>query len=109
MYDKSHDKDTFSKKNLQRIFYFQGKSYLLDTIDFQLFRTNKKNKNLIELKKYFEKLEKPKFPIKAKIIMEKYNIKESKEFGQKLKHLENLWVENNFKISEKEVENTFSG
>jgi len=109
VYDKSHDKDTFSKKNLQRIFYFQGKSYLLDAIDFQLFRTNKKNKNLIELKKYFEKLEKPKFPIKAKIIMEKYNIKESKEFGQKLKHLENLWVENNFKISEKEVENTFSG
>ena len=109
VHDKSHDKDTFSKKNLQRIFYFQGKSYLLDAIDFQLFRTNKKNKNLIELKKYFEKLEKPKFPIKAKIIMEKYNIKESKEFGQKLKHLENLWVENNFKISEKEVENTFSG
>ena len=106
-YDKSHDKDFFSKKNLQRIFYFQGKSYLLDAIDFQLFRTNKKNKNLIELKKYFEKLEKPKFPIKANIIMEKYNLKEGKELGQKLKYLENLWVENNFNISEKEVENTF--
>ena len=39
--------------------------------------------------------------------MEKYNLKESKELGQKLKYLENLWVENNFNISEKEVENTF--
>ena len=107
IYDKSHEKDTFLKKNLQKVFYFQGKSYLLDAIDFQLFRSNKKNNNLIELKKYFEKLEKPKFPIKAKILMEKYNLKESKEFGQKFKHLENLWVENNFKISEKEVENTF--
>ena len=107
IYDKSNDKNTFTKNNLQKIFYFQGKSYLLDVIDFQLFRSNKKNNKLIELKKHFEKLEKPLFPIKAKIIMEKYNFKEGKELGQKLKYLENLWVENSFNISEKEVENTF--
>ena len=106
IYDNSNKKDTFSKKNLQKIFYFQGKSYLLDAIDFQLFRSNKNNK-LVELKKYFEKLEKPKFPIKTEIIMERYNLKEGKELGQKLKHLENLWVENNFNISEIEVKNTF--
>ena len=107
IYDKSNDKNTFSKNNLQKIFYFQGKSYLLDVIDFQLFRSNKKSNKLIELKKHFEKLEKPMFPIKAKIIMEKYNLKEGKELGQKLKYLENLWIENSFNISEKEVENTF--
>ena len=107
IYDKSNDKNTFSKNNLQKIFYFQGKSYLLDVIDFQLFRSNKKSNKLIELKKHFEKLEKPMFPIKAKIIMEKYNLKEGKELGQKLKYLENLWLENSFNISEKEVENTF--
>jgi len=107
IYEKSNDKNTFSKNNLQKIFYFQGKSYLLDIIDFQLFISNKRNSKLIELKKYFEKLEKPKFPIKAKNIMEKYNMKEGKELGQKLKYLENLWVENSFNISEKEVENTF--
>ena len=107
IYDKSNDKNTFTKNNLQKIFYFQGKSYLLDAIDFQLFRSNKKNNKLIELKKYFEKLEKPLFPIKARIIMKKYNLKEGQELGQKLKYLENLWVENSFNISEKEVENTF--
>ena len=107
MYDKSNDKNTFSKKNLQKIFYFQGKSYLLDMIDFQLIRSNKISGKLLEFKKYFENLEKPEFPIKAKILMEKYNLKESREFGQKLKYLENLWVENSFNISEKEVENTF--
>ena len=37
------------------------------------------------------------------------SMEKRKEFGQKFKHLENLWVENNFKISEKEVENTFLG
>ena len=107
IYNKFDDKDSFSKKNLQKIFYYQGKSYLLDAIDFKLFISNKKNSKLLELKKYFENLEKPKFPIKAKIMMEKYNLKEGKELGQKLKSLENLWVENNFNISEKEVENTF--
>ena len=107
VYEYPNKKDFFSKKNLQKIFYFQGKSLLLDAIDFQLFRSNTKNYKLIELKKHFEKLEKPKFPIKTETIMEKYNLKEGKELGQKLKQLENLWVENNFNISEKEVKNTF--
>ena len=107
IFNKSDDKDFFSKKNLQKVFYYQGKPYLLDAIDFKLFISNKKNSKLLELKKYFENLDKPKFPIKAKVMMEKYNLKEGKEFGQKLKSLENLWVENNFNISEKEVENTF--
>ena len=107
IYNKFNDKNTFSKKNLQKIFYYQGKNYLIDALDFKLFLSNKKNSKLLELKKYFENLEIPKFPIKAKIIMEKYNLKEGKELGQKLKSLENLWVENSFSISEKEVENTF--
>ena len=33
-------------------------------------------KKLIELKNYFQKKEKPVFPIKAKSIMEKFDIKE---------------------------------
>ena len=34
-------------------------------------------------------------------------IKEGKELGQKLKYLENLWVENSFKITDKEVDKIF--
>tara|TARA_B100000945_G_scaffold315919_1_gene315899 strand:+ start:31 stop:1305 length:1275 start_codon:yes stop_codon:yes gene_type:complete len=107
IYDEFDDKDALSKKNLHKIFYYQGKSFLLDALDFYLLKSNKKNNKLIKLKKHFENLDKPKFPVKAKFIMEKYKMKESKELGEKLKYLENLWVENNFNISEKEVENTF--
>ena len=107
VYNKFNDKNIFSKSNLQKVFYFQGKSYLIDMIDFQLLRSNKRSNKLFELKKFFENLEKPEFPIKAKTVMEKYNLKEGKELGQKLKYLENLWVENSFIISEKEVEKTF--
>ena len=107
IYFKSFNKNTLSKKNLQKILYFYGRTFLYDVIDFELFRSNKNNNKIIELKDYFKKMEIPLFPIKAKLVMEKYNIKEGKKLGQKLKHLENLWVENNFKISDKDIDRTF--
>ena len=39
--------------------------------------------------------------------MEKFDIKEGRELGQKLKNLENIWVNNSFSISDKEIEKTF--
>ena len=102
------EKDFFSKKNLEKIFYYNNKSSVIDLIDFELIKTNLMKKKLIELKNYFEKKEKPVFPIKAKSIMEKFDIKEGRELGQKLKNLENTWVNNSFSISDKEIEKTFS-
>ena len=106
---ESADKNYFSKKNLEKIFYFNEKSDVLDLIDFELFKSKKNKKKLIELKNYFIKTEKPVFPVKAKNIMEKFNLKEGRELGQKLKYLEDLWVNNSFNISEKEIEKTFQG
>jgi hypothetical protein len=53
IFGKSIDKNFFNKKNLQKIFYFNSKDYLIDVIDYQLFQSNKPNKKLIDLKKYF--------------------------------------------------------
>jgi len=47
----------------------------------------------------------PKMPIGANILMEKYKIPEGKQLGTKLKLLEELWVKNNFQISDQQVEN----
>ena len=102
------EKDFFSKKNLEKIFYYNNKSSVVDLIDFELIKTNTMKKKLIELKNYFQKKEKPVFPIKAKSIMEKFDIKEGRELGQKLKNLENIWVNNSFSITDKEIEKTFS-
>ena len=102
------EKDFFSKKNLEKIFYYNNKSSVIDLIDFELIKTNTMKKKLIELKNYFQKKEKPVFPIKAKSIMEKFDIKEGRELGQKLKNLENIWVNNSFSITDKEIEKTFS-
>ena len=106
---ESAEKNYFSKKNLEKIFYFNEKSDVLDLIDFELLKSKKNKKKLIELKNYFIKTEKPVFPVKAKNIMEKFNLKEGRELGQKLKYLEDLWVNNSFNISDKEIEKTFQG
>ena len=46
----------------------------------------------------------PIMPFKANTLMEKFNIPEGKELGNKLKMIENVWSNNNFQISEKEVQ-----
>tara|TARA_B100001175_G_scaffold315955_1_gene328686 strand:- start:434 stop:1708 length:1275 start_codon:yes stop_codon:yes gene_type:complete len=106
-FGKNFDKKNFSIKNLEFLFYYHGKSNLIDLIDFYLLRYNKSNKKIIHLRSYFEKKEKPIFPVKTKDIMKKYNLKESRELGQKLKKIEKVWVQNSFKISDNEIEKIF--
>ncbi len=101
------EKDYFSKKNLQKIFYFNNKSYVVDLIDLKIFNSKTATKKLIELKKYFEQFEKPIFPLKAQDLLEKYKFKEGKEFGQKIRLLEHMWLNNSFKISNKEIDKVF--
>ena len=45
----------------------------------------------------------PKIEVKAKTLIEKFNYKEGKELGNKLKEIEEFWIENSFKISDKEL------
>jgi poly(A) polymerase len=42
-------------------------------------------------------------PFGAKFLMEKYQIPEGKNLGTKLKNIEEEWVNNNFKLSEKQI------
>ena len=48
-------------------------------------------------------------PVKADILMSKFNISEGKVLGDKLKIIEDEWVKNNFQISDKQVENIIKG
>ena len=97
----------FNKKDLQKIFYYEGKSSTIDLIDFNLLYF-KQSKKLSELKTYFEKLDKPEFPIKAQLLINDYGLKEGRELGQKLKNLEMKWIEINFNLSKKDMEKVLS-
>ena len=75
-YDEQIVKNSFSEKNLWKVLYYNGKQSLRDLLYFEIFRSKNINKKLVNLVNFFEDKEVPIFPIKAKNIMEKYNISE---------------------------------
>ena len=95
---------TFSKNNLQKILYFNEKQSLLDLINFQIFKSKKVDKKLLEMIEFFKDKEPPLLPVRAITLMNKYNIPEGKKLGIMLKKIEKKWLDNNFQISEKEIQ-----
>jgi len=105
---KIHTK-TYSEKNLNKIFYFNGREALMDIIYFKIFKSKKIDNNLLKMIGNFKDKEIPTMPLKADILMGKYNISEGKELGKKLKAIEEVWTNNDFKITEKEVQDIVNG
>ena len=104
IFSKPLDKRIFEEKNLWKILYFNNNSLLNDLINFQIFKSKKEDKKLIKLKEFFSSQVPPKLHVKAKSLMEKFNLKEGKELGDKLKQIETTWVNNSFKISDDQIE-----
>ena len=103
--DKSNSK-SFSEKKMNKILYYNGKQAVLDILIYKIFKSKKFNqKNIIDLIKTYKYKNIPPMPIKADLLMSKYNLKEGKTLGNKLKLIEKEWVENNFQISYQQVEN----
>ena len=101
---KNKNNKTFNTRNLWKILYFNGKESLLDLINFHIFISTKVDKKLVNFIDFFKDKKTPLLPLKAITLMTKYNISEGKELGLKLKQIENKWIDNNFTISEKEVQ-----
>ncbi len=95
---------SFSEKNLNKIFYYQGKQSLIDILSFKIFTSKKIDKKLLKFIELFQSKYLPSMPVSAKFLMEKYQIPEGKSLGIKLKDIEEQWVNNNFNLSEKQIE-----
>jgi len=94
---------SFSEKNLNKFFYFYGKEAVIDVLSYRLFSIKKSDKNLLNLINLFKSKILPTMPVGAKVLMEKYDIPEGKTLGNKLKMIEEEWVNNNFQLSEKQL------
>ncbi len=95
---------SFSEKNLNKIFYYKGKKSLIDILSFKIFLSKKIDKKLLKLIEKFENKNLPTMPFGAKFIMEKYQIQEGKSLGNKIKNIEEEWVNNDFNLSEKQID-----
>ena len=99
----------FTEKNLNKIFYFNGRQAVTDIISFKLFTSKKLEKKLLKLLDFFNNKNLPTLPVGANILMSKYNIPEGKVLGKKLKTIEEIWVQNGFQISDKQVQKIAKG
>ncbi|MDB0053855.1 CCA tRNA nucleotidyltransferase [Candidatus Pelagibacter sp.] len=94
----------FTEKNFNKIFYFNGRQTVLDIISFKLFISSKLEKKLLNLIKIYKDKVIPIMPIGANTLMTKYNIPEGKTLGYKIKTIEEIWINNGFNISEKQIQ-----
>ena len=104
MYLKFEDKNLFTEDNLFKIFYLYGKDFLIDLIDFRLLTAKTINKKILDIKNLIIDSEKPILPIKARDLIKKYNLKEGRDLGKKLRKIEEVWINNKFKISDNEID-----
>ena len=94
----------FNEKNFNKIFYYNGRQTVLDIINYKLFISSKVEKKLLKLIETYKEKVIPALPIDANTLMSKYNIPEGKMLGNKLKLIEEMWVQNNFQISDKKIQ-----
>ena len=104
-YKNIDKKNFFSENNIKKLIYLNDKKLINDLICFKIIKSKKNSNKLIRLQDTFQNFEKEIFPIKAKDLISEFNLKEGKELGEKLKKIENTWLNNNFKISHDEIKN----
>ena len=103
-YKEKINSKTFTELNLNKIFYYHSLEAVIDILNFRVIRSKKFDKKILELIKLYQNKSIPLMPIDADLLMIKYNIPQGKMLGDKLKKIEEQWVNNNFVISSSEIE-----
>ena len=103
-FKQNKNKNTFSEKNMNKIFYYNGRQAVIDILQFRIITAKKFDKKLIELIKFYKDKTSLIMPVGANVLMTKYKIPEGKQLGLKLKKIEEEWVKNDFKISDEQIE-----
>ena len=105
IFSKEPDLEYFTKDNLLKILLQKGKENLIDILDFKILISKKNKDQLLDIKNFFNNCEIPEMPVKAKDLIVKFQLKEGKMLGSILREIEEQWLNNNFKISNTQIEN----
>jgi len=97
-------KSILDKNFLLKLCYLNSKELVISLLIFQIFNTPRKTKRIESMVKYISNIEMPKFPIKAYYLKNQFNFTDGKVLGDALKKLENIWIDNNFKLEKIEIE-----
>ena len=104
-FKEKNNSKSFTKNNMDKVFYYQGKDAVLDILNYKMIKSKKIDNSLKELINYYKKKTTPIMPVNADSLMKKYKFSEGKQLGDKLRIIEDQWVKNNFKISDEDIDN----
>ncbi len=93
----------FFKNNIKNNLFFYGKENIKTLFIINLLNKKKITNQEIEFINKIEKISIPEFPFSGKSLI-KIGIKEGKKIGIILKEAEKYWLNNNFEISNKDLE-----
>ena len=105
IFSEEPNSEYFTKDNLLKILLQKGKENLIDILDFKILISKKNKDQLLDIKNFFNNCEIPEMPVKAKDLIVKFQLKEGKLLGSILREIEEQWLNNNFKISDTQIEN----
>ncbi len=108
-YNEKEGIKTLNEANLNKVLYYDGKQAVLDILNFKIIKSKKLDKKMLSLLELYKNKITPSLPVKADLLMTRYNIPEGKQLGSMLKSIEEEWVRNNFEISEKQIDNIVKG
>ena len=102
-FENLNSKKFYSEENLKKLIYFIDKNNVIDLLLFSTCINKYANKvNIEKLLKYVSTCKKPKFPITGEDL-KNYGYESGKKLGNKLKELEEKWIQNNFIIKKEEL------
>ena len=94
----------YSEENIKKLIYLLNRDYVRDLLLFSICANNKiKVLNTEKLIDYVNTCKIPKFPISGDYL-KKYGYETGQTLGKKLKSLEEKWIENDFIIEKKVIE-----
>jgi len=103
-FENFEKKNFFLEENIKKLIYLSNKDYVRDLLFFSICANKKIETLSIEkLINYVNVCKIPKFPISGDYL-KKYGYETGQTLGKKLKSLEEKWIENDFIIEKKVIE-----
>jgi len=100
-YEKIKSNEFYNEKNIKKLIYLSNREYVLDLLLFSICENLKIKKiNIEKLINYVVSCKIPKFPITGDYL-KKHGYKPGELMGKKLKFLEEKWIQNNFVMEKK--------
>ena len=76
---------------------------MIDILNYKIYTSKKFDKNFVNQLNYFKDKEIPKLAVTGDDLINNYGIPQGEEVGEKLKQIESFWINNNFKITDKDL------